>query len=309
MQTICKSKVFAFLFARKVKIAMLHILEHTLEHTIADTLGLLPFLFVTYLVMELMEHYAGNKFNKIIQNSGKWGPFLGATLGVMPQCGFSAAAASFFSARIVGVGTIIAVFLSTSDEMLPILLSESVPLATIVKILATKVVIACVSGYLASFVYQKFLQKKDGEVDIHLVCEEEECSCEEGVLKSAVKHTIKIFFYIFAIAFILNGVIEGVGEDALAQVFSNAPVAGQMVASLVGLIPNCASSVVITQLYLKGVITAGMMMSGLLVNAGIGVLVLLRLNRDMKQNVGIITAVYCFGVAWGILLDVLGIVF
>ncbi|MBR5127804.1 MAG: arsenic efflux protein [Roseburia sp.] len=288
---------------------MLHILEHTLEHTIADTLGLLPFLFVTYLVMELMEHYAGNKFNKIIQNSGKWGPFLGATLGVMPQCGFSAAAASFFSARIVGVGTIIAVFLSTSDEMLPILLSESVPLATIVKILATKVVIACVSGYLASFVYQKFLQKKDGEVDIHLVCEEEECSCEEGVLKSAVKHTIKIFFYIFAIAFILNGVIEGVGEDALAQVFSNAPVAGQMVASLVGLIPNCASSVVITQLYLKGVITAGMMMSGLLVNAGIGVLVLLRLNRDMKQNVGIITAVYCFGVAWGILLDVLGIVF
>jgi len=288
---------------------MLHIFEHALEHTVADTWGLLPFLFVTYLAMELMEHYAGNKFNKIIQNSGKLGPFLGATLGVMPQCGFSAAAASFFSARIIGVGTIIAVFLSTSDEMLPILLSESVSITTIAKILATKVVIACASGYLASFVYQQFLQKKEGEMDIHLVCEEEECNCEDGVLKSALKHTAKIFIYIFMIAFILNAVIEGVGEEALAQVCSNVPVAGQMVASLVGLIPNCASSVVITQLYLKRVISAGMMMSGLLVNAGIGSIVLFRLNRNVKQNVGILTAVYCFGVVWGIMIDMLGIVF
>lgn len=288
---------------------MLHVFEHALEHTITDTISLLPFLFITYLAMELMEHYAGGKFQKAIQNSGKWGPFLGAVLGVMPQCGFSAAAASFYSARIIGVGTIIAVFLSTSDEMLPILLSASVPAGTIAKILLTKVAIACVSGYLASFVYQKFLQKKDGEMDIHIVCEEEHCSCEDGVLKSAVKHTVKIFFYIFVIALVLNAVIEGVGEDSLTQVFSNVPVAGQMAASLVGLIPNCASSVVITQLYLKGVISAGMMMSGLLVNAGISSLVLIRLNRDVKQNVGILTAVYCFGVVWGILIDAFGIVF
>lgn len=288
---------------------MLHVLEHALEHTITDTISLLPFLFVTYLAMELMEHYAGSKFNRIIQNSGKFGPFFGAVLGVMPQCGFSAAAASFFSARIIGVGTIIAVFLSTSDEMLPILLSASVPAGTIAKILVTKVAIACVSGYLASFIYQKIFQQKEGEMDIHVVCEEEHCSCEDGVLKSAVKHTVKIFFYIFVIAFLLNAVIEGMGEEALAQVFSNVPVVGQMVASLVGLIPNCASSVVITQLYVKGVISAGMMMSGLLVNAGIGSLVLIRLNRNLKENVGIITAVYCFGVVWGILIDMLGIVF
>lgn len=288
---------------------MVHFLAHALEHTITDTFSLLPFLFITYLAMELMEHYAGGKFQRAIQNSGKWGPFLGATLGVMPQCGFSAAAASFFSARIIGVGTIIAVFLSTSDEMLPILLSASIPAGTIAKILLSKVTIACVSGYLASFIYQKFLMQKDDEMDIHIVCEEEHCSCEDGVLKSAVKHTVKIFFYIFMIAFILNGIIEGVGEDALTQVFSNVPVAGQMAAALVGLIPNCASSVVITQLYVKGVISAGMMMSGLLVNAGIGSLVLIRLNRHVKQNVGILTAVYCFGVVWGILIDVLGIVF
>lgn len=288
---------------------MLHILEHALEHTVADVIGLLPFLFLTYLLMELMEHYAGSKFNQAIQNSGKFSPLIGAVLGIIPQCGFSATAASFFSARIIGVGTIIAVFLSTSDEMLPILLSEAVPIGTIVKILFSKATIACVSGYIASFVYQNLLRKKEGDMDIHVVCEEEHCSCEDGVLKSAIKHTVKIFFYIFVITFLFNAVIEGVGEDSLANVFSNLPVIGQMVAALVGLIPNCASSVVITQLYLKGVISAGMMMSGLLVNAGIGSLVLIRLNRHVKENVGILTAVYGFGVVWGILIDILGIVF
>ncbi|MBQ8279771.1 MAG: arsenic efflux protein [Roseburia sp.] len=288
---------------------MLHILEHALEHTVADVIGLLPFLFITYLAMELMEHFAGSKFNNTIKNAGKYGPIWGAVLGVMPQCGFSAAAASFYSGRVIGVGTLIAVFLSTSDEMLPILLSESVPFTTIVKILGTKVLIACLSGCLASFVYQKFLHKEDGDMDIHVVCEEENCSCEDGVLLSAVKHTVKIFFYIFVITFVLNAIIEGVGEDALANVFSNIPIVGQVVSALVGLIPNCASSVVITQLYLKGVISAGMMMAGLLVNAGIGVLVLIRLNRNIKQNVGIIATLYGFGVVWGILIDVLGIVF
>ena len=288
---------------------MLHIVEHTLEHTVSDVIGLLPFLFLTYLAMELIEHYAGGKFNKVIQNSGKWGPFAGAVLGVMPQCGFSAAAASFYSGHVIGIGTLFAVFLSTSDEMLPILLSESVPVITIVRILATKAVIACASGYLASFIYQRFLQEKNVSVNIYEICEEEHCNCEEGVLRSAIKHTVIIFFYIFVIAFLLNMIIEGVGEDALANVFSNNVVVGQMIASLVGLIPNCASSVVITQLYLKGVISAGMMMSGLLVNAGIGTLVLIRLNKNMKQNVGIITALYGFGVIWGILIDVLGIIF
>jgi len=288
---------------------MLHMLEHALEHTMADVLGLLPFLFLTYLAMELLEHYTGNKFNKVIQNSGKWGPFAGAVLGVMPQCGFSAAAASFYSGRVIGVGTLLAVFLSTSDEMLPILLSEAVPVVTIARILGTKAVIACASGYLASFIFQQFLQKKEEYMHIDVVCEEEHCSCDEGVIRSACKHTVTIFFYIFVLALFLNMIIEGVGEDALAHVFSNHPVVGQMIAALVGLIPNCASSVVITQLYLNRVISAGMMMSGLLVNAGIGTLVLIRLNKNIKQNVGIITTMYSFGVVWGILIDILGITF
>ena len=259
--------------------------------------------------MELLEHYTGNKLNEKIQTAGKLGPLWGAFLGIVPQCGFSAAAASFYSGRIIGVGTLIAVFLSTSDEMLPILLSESVPFKTIIGILGVKVVVACISGMLAEAVYKKFFYKKRENMDIHTVCVEEHCSCEEGIVSSALKHTVTIFFYILIITFVLNCVIHGVGEETLGHVFSNSQILGQMIASLVGMIPNCASSVVITQLYVKGVISAGMMMSGLLVNAGVGTLVLLRLNRNFKQNVGILGAVYGFGVLWGVVIDLLGIVF
>lgn len=282
---------------------------HILEHSFMDSISLLPFLFLTYLAMELLEHYTGSKLTTKIQNAGKLGPLWGSLLGVVPQCGFSTAAASFYSGRIIGVGTLIAVFLSTSDEMLPILLSESVSLATIGRILGTKVVIACISGFIVEVIYEELLHKKDDKMDIHVVCEEEHCSCEDGVFKSALKHTIKIFFYILLITFVLNCVIHGVGEDTLGQVFSNTPVLGQAIAAIVGLIPNCASSVVITQLYVKGVITTGMMMSGLLVNAGVGTLVLIRLNRNFKQNLGIIGTVYGFGVLWGVVIDLLGIYF
>lgn len=282
---------------------------HVLEHSFIDCINLLPFLFLTYLAMELLEHYAGNKLNEKIQNAGKLGPLWGAFLGVVPQCGFSTAAASFYSGRIIGIGTLIAVFLSTSDEMLPILLSEAVPVKTILGILGIKVVIASISGALAEAVYKKFFHKEHDEIDIHVVCEEEQCSCEDGVLKSALKHTVTIFFYILLLTCVLNLVIHGVGEDVLGEVCANIPVLGQMLAALVGMIPNCASSVVITQLYVKHVISAGMMMSGLLVNAGVGMLVLLRLNRNFKQNLGIIGSVYAFGVVWGVLIDLLGIVF
>ena len=142
-----------------------------------------------------------------------------------------------------------------------------------------------------------------------MVCEEEHCSCEDGILKSACKHTLKIFFYIFVITFVLTFVIEIIGEDHLAIVFQNIPVVGEMIAALVGLIPNCASSVVITELYLSGIITAGAMMSGLLVNAGVGLLILFRLNRDWKQNAGIVAALFALGVFWGVLIELCGIVF
>ncbi len=282
---------------------------HIIEHSLLDSIKLLPFLFLTYLLMELLEHKTGGKARERIKNAGKVGPLWGGLLGVMPQCGFSAAASSLYAGRVITVGTLMAIYLSTSDEMLPILISESVPAVTIIKILVTKVVIACVSGFIVETVYVGFFHKKEKEMDIHVVCEEEHCSCEDGVLKSAVKHTLKIFFYILLITVILNLIIHGIGEDTLAGIFTSIPVAGQLAAALVGLIPNCASSVVITELYLGGIISAGAMMSGLLVNAGVGVLILFRLNRDVKQNAGIIAALYGLGVFWGIFLDLFGIVF
>ena len=285
---------------------MLHILEHTLMHTIEDSVKLIPFLFLTYLLMEELEHRTGGKARSRIKNAGKVGPLWGGLLGVVPQCGFSAAASSLYAGRVITVGTI---FLSTSDEMLPIFISEAVPVATIVKILAAKVVIAVISGFAVEFIYVSLFKKKEKDMDIHVVCEEEHCSCEDGILKSACKHTLKIFFYIFVITFVLTFVIEVIGEDHLAIVFQNVPVVGEMIAALVGLIPNCASSVVITELYLSGIITAGAMMSGLLVNAGVGLLILFRLNRDWKQNAGIVAALFALGVFWGVLIELCGIVF
>ena len=288
---------------------MMHILEHTFIHTIEDNIKLLPFLFLTYLLMEALEHTTGGKVQSRIKNAGKVGPLWGGLLGILPQCGISAAASSLYAGRVITVGTLLAVFLSTSDEMLPIFISAAVPASTVIKILVTKAVIAILSGFIAEFVYVSLFKKKEKDMDIHVVCEEEHCSCEDGVLKSAIRHTLKIFFYILIITFILTLIIEAIGEDKLAVVFQNIPVAGEMIAALVGLIPNCASSVVITELYLSGVIGAGAMMSGLLVNAGVGLLVLYRLNRNWKQNAGIVAALYGFGVFWGVVIEMFGIVF
>ena len=277
--------------------------------TLLDSVRLLPFLFLTYLCMELLEHKAGGKLLDKISSVEKAGPFVGALFGIVPQCGFSAAASSLFAARVISVGTLIAIYLSTSDEMLPILLSESVPLPTILKILGTKLVIAMVSGFLVELCLHRLLHRTDEKMDIHAVCEEEHCHCEDGVLVSACKHTLRIFVYILLISFVLNVLIVWVGEDTLASLFSNTPLLGQMAAALVGLIPNCAASVVITSLYVDGIIGAGMMMAGLLANAGVGLLVLFRLNRNRTQNVEIIGLLYVLAVVWGLLISTLGIQF
>lgn len=288
---------------------MTHFLLHTLEHSVIDSAKLLPFLFLTYLLMEFLEHHSGNTMQKRIGAAGRFGPVWGGLLGVVPQCGFSAAASSFYAGRVITVGTLLAIYLSTSDEMLPILISQGAPAATIAKILATKVLLAAASGFVAEFFYVKVLGRKEKEMDIHVVCEEEKCHCEDGIFVSALKHTLRIFLYIFLISVVLTGAVEIIGEETLAGAFTAVPVVGEAVAGLIGLIPNCASSVVITELYLDGIIGAGAMMSGLLVNAGVGLPVLLRLNRNAKQNAGIIAALYGLGVFWGVIIELLGITF
>lgn len=277
--------------------------------TVLDSIKILPFLFFTYLLMEFLEHNTGNKARERIRHAGQFGPLWGGLLGIVPQCGFSTAASSLYAGRVITVGTLLAVFLSTSDEMLPIMISEAVPMPVMAKILAAKAVIAIISGMAVEFFYVKLLKRQEEEMDIHVVCEEEHCRCEDGILKSAVKHTVKILFYILLISLVLNLMIGIIGSDTLESLFVGVPVVGELVAALVGLVPNCASSVVITQLYLDGIIGAGEMMSGLLVNAGVGILVLLRLNRDRKQNAGIIAALYGIGVFWGVVIEWIGITF
>lgn len=277
--------------------------------TLLDGVRLLPFLFLTYLAMELLEHRQGSAMSDKIKDAGKYGPVLGGLLGVIPQCGFSAAAASLYSGGVITVGTLLSIFLSTSDEMLPVLISEAVPVKTIAKILVYKATIAIVSGLMVEVVYVRMLKKHEKDMDIHIVCEKEKCNCKDGVLLSAIKHTIKIFIYIIIISFALNMLLHFIGEDTLGSVLSSVPVLGQAAAALIGLIPNCASSVVITKLYLDGIIGAGAMMSGLLVNAGVGILVMFRLNRNVKQNLGIVAALYAIGVFWGIVIELIGIIF
>ncbi len=277
--------------------------------SVIDSIKLLPFLFLTYLFMEWLEHKTGSAARNRIRTAGKLGPVWGGLLGVIPQCGFSAAASSLFTGRVITVGTLIAVYLSTSDEMFPIMISNAVPAVTIIRILACKAAIGIISGLIVEYVYTHILKKQEGDLDIHEICEEERCNCEHGLISSAATHTLKVFVYIFLISLGLNIIIGLVGEETLAGLFTGAPVIGELIAALVGLIPNCASSVVITQLYLDHIIGAGAMMAGLLVNAGVGLLILFRLNHDRVQNLKIIGTLYGLGVFWGIIIELSGIVF
>lgn len=274
-----------------------------------DTLKLVPFLFLTYLAMEYVEHKAGEKAKLRIAKSGYYGPAVGALLGAVPQCGFSAAASSLYAGRVITVGTLMAVYLSTSDEMLPIFLSEQVPALDILKVLGLKVLLGLVAGFMLDFGVRHFYKGKEPDgPEIHHLCEHDHCNCEEeGIFKSAVHHTLQITGFIFLISLVLSFVVEFVGAEALGNFITNKPIIGELIAGLIGLIPNCAASVVVTQLYLEGVLGFGAMMSGLLVGAGIGILVLIRMNEDKKKNAQIIGILYGFGVIFGILIELLGI--
>lgn len=279
--------------------------------TVTDSVRLLPFLLLTYLAMEYLEHKAGERMQVTVRHSGKWGPFLGSILGVFPQCGFSAAAANLFAGRVISLGTLLAIYLSTSDEMLPILISEHVGADRILKILGIKIIVGMAAGFVTDLtIHRPGHDHMDFKIheEIHQLCDRHNCHCEEGILRSALKHTLEIFAYILIITFILNIVISLIGENFLAEFILNRPVIGEMITGLIGLIPNCAASVVITQLYLGGVLTAGAMLSGLLAGTGVGLLVLLRVNRRPAENIKIIIMLYVIGVAAGILIDAAGVI-
>lgn len=342
-----------------------YIFDITLD-AVLDTLKLIPFLFLTYLAMEAIEQKSNGKAEEIVQRAGFAGPIVGSLVGAFPQCGFSAAASTLYAAKVITVGTLISVYLATSDELLPILIAEQADPILIAKILGIKVAIGMLMGFIIDAIVR--ITQKDKEKHLHIcdLCERDNCGCDHnhedhfhnehshvhphnckreedhryehhdhehshhdhehnhehghehhghshehkgGIARSALVHTVQVTLFIFVITLGLNAVIGLVGEDALGAFLSSQPALSIVASAMVGLIPNCASSVVITELFLEGTISTGSMLAGLLVAAGVGLLVLFRSNRPMKNNVGILVVLFLMGVFWGSVIDLIGIVF
>ena len=276
-----------------------------IKDTLFDSIKLLPFLFLAYLLMEYLEHKTGNKTKGIVKKSGKLGPLWGGIIGIFPQCGFSAAAANLYAGKIITMGTLIAVFLSTSDEMLPILISEAAPASLILKILAIKLVVGIIAGFIIDLVINvigKTKKVEPEEAEGHM-CEHDHCDCEHGIFKSALKHTINIFIFITIITFAINTLIHFIGEETIEKAIAGVPVLGILVSSIFGLIPNCAGSVIITELYLSNLISFGSMIAGLLVGSGIGILVLFKSNKNIKENLTITGLLMLVGIIVGLIID------
>lgn len=275
---------------------------------IIDSAKILPFLFITYLIMEYIEHKMSKKSKTTIKKAGKWGPLLGSAVGIIPQCGFSVSATNLYSARVISLGTLIAVYLSTSDEMIPVFISEKVPVLILVKILAIKFIIGIIFGFIIDFIL-RLKNKEKQEEKIEEICEHEHCHCEEnGIFKSAIKHTISILIYIFIITLIINCIVEWVGEDNIATFVGNHAILGPVISSLIGLIPNCAASVILTNLYIQKIISGASLIAGLLTGAGVGLIILFRTNKKIKENIAIVGLLYVIGVFSGIVLQLIGIV-
>lgn len=362
------------------------LLLHFMEHALEDTLALVPFLFVTYIALEALEHAAGARANAVVRRAGAAGPVVGALLGVVPQCGFSAMAATLYAGRVVTLGTLVAVFLSTSDEMLPMLVAERVDSGLLFRVLGLKVLVALITGVLADLAIRAlrknarvhaFLRRtvlsvrrngveadvvdqmaEGGETAEHIcrLCEQDHCGCghdhahahggehghEHGndrghehadehvagcdhghghdhshaggrfgivgsIVMSAVSHTVQVSLFIFLVTFALVLVLETVGEEALAAFLSGNQLLAVFASALVGLVPNCSASVVITQLYLEGVLGFAPLMAGLLTSAGVGYLVLFRTNRHPRENAVIVACLFLVACVWGLVFAALGL--
>ena len=285
---------------------LIHHMPEILWHTVLDTLKILPFLFLTYMFMELLEHRSGNAAERWLRRSGKIGPVVGAAIGAFPQCGFSAASVGLYTGRIITSGTLIAVWLSTSDEMLPILIAGGAPFGLILKVISFKVCVGIAFGFaidLVSKAMRKIKKLPQKSPCIEEFCEREGCGCNERFWVSALRHTAKITLFVLIFSFVLNLVIHGFGEDKLASLVLDRPILGNIISATVGLIPNCAASIVLTDLYLDGIISIGSMLSGLLVGAGVGVALLFRNNRPFLDSIRIVALLWCIGAAMGIIVD------
>ena len=277
-------------------------MKEVITETLIDSLKLLPFLFITFLIIELFEHRLSKKSKKVITKSGKFGPIIGSLLGIIPQCGFSVAATNLYVTRIISLGTLVAVYLSTSDEMIPILIAEQAPLNLFIKIILPKFIIGLIFGYIIDLILRKKQIKED-----YSICKDDHCNCDKTILSGALKHTINIFIFILICNFIINLCLELGGMKYLETILLKDNIFAPVITSLIGLIPNCASSVVLTELFLKEAISFASLIAGLLSGAGIAILVLFRTNKNKKENFLILLTIYIIGVLSGILLELINL--
>lgn len=302
--------------------------------SVVDTIKLVPFLLVTYLAMEAIEHSASSRVKTVVERSGAAGPLVGAALGALPQCGFSAMAATLFAGRVVTAGTLVAVILSTSDEMIPIFIARQAPLGKMLSIMGFKLLVGLVVGLcLDGALRARHIAQRGPQ--IHELCVRAHCHCEEledgqeptqtaheaqphahghahghgrwAILRSACAHTAQVSLFIFLVTLVCGLVIEGVGEDALGAILVNHPLRATFLTGLVGLVPNCGVTVVITELYLEGTLGAGPMMAGLLASGGMGLLVFWRTNPDVRQNLALTGFLYVVAVIVGLAIGASGI--
>lgn len=275
---------------------------------VLDCIKLLPFLYISYVAVEYAEHKMSRKTKEWIFRAGKAGPVLGGLIGIIPQCGFSAAAAGLFAGGILTPGTLLAVFLSTSDEMLPVMVSSGMPLQQILKILAVKAVTGMAVGLLVDLVIDRFLGGRKPIPDAPELCVHEHCHCgEHGIFRSALHHTVRIAAFLFVISILLGFGMDYLGGHGITDSMLHLAGLEEAMAALVGMIPNCAASVLITELYISGVLDAGALFAGLLCGAGTGLLVLFRENPDRKQSLALLAVLYVSGTAAGILIGTMNI--
>lgn len=273
-------------------------MKEVIIDTLIDTLSIVPFLLVVFIILEYLEHHYSSKNESVLKNT-KFGPIIGSILGIIPQCGFSVAATNLFSARAISIGTLISIYLSTSDEMLPILISNKASYKLILLIVLIKFIVGLIMGILIDLI----IKKKD-DINIKHMCEEDNCGCEENnVIKSAIKHTINITMFILVVTLILNIMFNYIGEASVSKMFMKHSLFSPFITSLIGLIPNCGASVIITELYLKKTILFGTMLAGLLTNSGIALVILFKENKNIKENILVLLMTYFTGSLIGLIIN------
>ncbi len=280
-------------------------LHEAVLHGFLDTLKIAVFLFLAYLLMEFIEHKASDKLEVTISKAGALGPVIGASLGAIPQCGFSAVAANFYTGGVISMGALVAVFLSTSDEMIAIMISGKVGAGAIFAIIGYKIFVGILIGFLVDLVL-RLMRVKKRELDIDAICENDNCHCERGIFFSALHHTLTIGGFVLLISILLNSAVYFIGEENLSDILYARPVVSHLISALVGLVPNCAISVLLSTLCVDGYITVGTMMAGLFSGAGVGLLVLFRVNRNIKENLAVAAVIFISGLVFGLLADLIG---